>query len=196
MHAVRFSGVELSALPGLVMTPRAASEQLVAAAADFVGDRHARVADVGTGSGAIAVSLALAAPRAEIWATDRSAAAVLVARANAHRLGVADRVHVLKGDLLCPAPGELDLIVANLPYLPLRERERYPDLIGEPAEAVFADGDGLDPYRRLIVQAEERLTEAGALIVQLHRRPFVARREELPELEAELERHAALSLAA
>jgi HemK-like putative methylase len=196
MHAVRFSGVELSALPGLVMTPRPASEQLVAAAADFVGDRVARVADVGTGSGAIAVSLALAAPRAEIWATDSSAAAVLVVRANAYRLGVADRVHVVKGDLLCPAPGELDLIVANLPYLPLRERERYPDLDTEPVEAVFAEGDGLDPYRRLIVQAEERLTKAGALIVQLHRRPFVARRDELPELEAELERHAALSLAA
>ncbi len=196
MQTVRFSGVELSALPGLVMTPRPASEQLVAAAAEYVGDRPARVAYVGTGSGAIAVSLALAAPRAEIWATDQSAAAVLVARANAHRLGVADRVHVVKGDLLCPAPGELDLIVANLPYLPLREREQYPDLGAEPSEAVFAEGDGLDPYRRLIVQAEERLTDAGALIVQLHRRPFVARRDELPELEAEFERHAALSLVA
>lgn len=193
---VSFSSVALTTLPGLVMTPRPASEQLVAAAADYVGDRSARIADVGTGSGAIAVSLALRAPRAEIWATDRSAAAIFVARANAHRLGVADRVHVVKGDLLCLVPGELDLIVANLPYLPLGDRGRYPELSGEPVDAVFAGGDGLDPYRRLIVQAEERLTERGALVVQLHRRPLVARRDELRELEAELDRQAAFSLAA
>lgn len=164
------------------MTPRAATERLVAAALELIGDRPARVVDVGTGSGAIAVSLALAAPRAEIWATDVSPAAVLLARANAHRLGVSDRVDVVRGDLLAPVPGEFDLIVANLPYLPRDDRHRYPDLGAEPEDAVFAAGDGLGLYRRLLCSAEERLRPSGALVIQLHRRVAVAGRGELAAL--------------
>ncbi len=186
MGHVRFSGLALRTLPGLVMTPRPASEQLVAAAAERIRDRPARVAEVGTGSGAIAVSLALAAPRAEIWATDVSAAAVLLARANAHRFGVSDRVHVIRGDLLASAPGELDLIVANLPYLPRRDRDRYPDLGADPEDAVFAAGDGLGLYRRLLCAAEERLSASGAIVIQLHRRVVVAERDELAALRARL----------
>lgn len=168
------------------MTPRPASEQLVAAAAERLRDRPARVAEVGTGSGAIAVSLALAARRAEIWATDVSAAAVLLVRTNAHRVGVSDRVHVLKGDLLAPVPGELDLIVANLPYLPRDDRDRYPDLGAEPEDAVFAAADGLGLYRRLLCSAEPRLSASGAVVIQLHRRVVVAQRDELAALQARL----------
>ncbi len=186
MGQVRFSGLALTTLPGLVMTPRPASEQLVATAAERIRDRPARLADVGTGSGAIAVSLALAAPRAEIWATDVSAAAVLLARANAHRFGVSDRVHVVRGDLLAPVPGELDLIVANLPYLPRHDRDRYPDLGADPEDAVFAAGDGLGLYRRLLCAAEERLSASGAAVIQLHRRVLVAERDELAVLRASL----------
>src|SRR5689334_10170363 len=103
---------------GTVMTPRPATERLVAAAADRCGLRRAsRVADLGTGSGVVAVSLARLVPRAEIWASDTSAAAVTLARANARLHGVAARVHVRKGDLLEPLAGSFDLIVANLPYL-------------------------------------------------------------------------------
>lgn len=168
------------------MTPRPASEQLAIAAAERVGGRKVRVADVGTGSGALAVSLALAAPRAEIWATDVSASAVVLARANAHRLGLSDRVHVVKGDLLAPVPGELDLIVANLPYLPRHDRDRYPDLETEPEDAVFADGDGLGPYRRLLTSAEERLRPTGAVMIQLHRSVLVAERDTLEHLKETL----------
>jgi release factor glutamine methyltransferase len=168
------------------MTPRPASEHLVAAAAKRIADRPARVADVGTGSGAIAVSLALAAPRAEVWATDLSAAAVLLARANAHRLGVGKRVHVVKGDLLEHVPGELDLVAANLPYLPSADSALYPELAAEPDEAVFAGGDGLDPYRRLLDSAAERLTAIGAVVIQLHRRVLVAERDEIAALRATL----------
>jgi release factor glutamine methyltransferase len=168
------------------MTPRSATERLVAAAAERVGGRPARVADVGTGSGAIAVSLALAAPRAEVWATDLSAAAVLLARANARRLGVADRVQVVRGDLLERVPGELDLITANLPYLPSGDCADYPELAGEPDEAVFAPGDGLEPYRRLLDSAGERLTVDGAVVIQLHRRVLVAERDELAMLRTRL----------
>lgn len=168
------------------MTPRAATEPLVAAALGLVGDGPSRVADVGTGSGAIAVSFALAAPRAEIWATDVSATAVALARANARRAGVSDRVHIFRGDLLAPVPGDLDLIVANLPYLPLDDRGRYPDLSAEPEEAVFAGGDGLGLYRRLLCSAEETLRPSGAVVIQVHRRVVVAGRDGLAAVRARL----------
>jgi release factor glutamine methyltransferase len=174
-----FYGLPLLTAPGRVMTPRPATEQLVAEAAERVGSRPARIADVGTGSGAIAVSLALAAPQAEIWATDLSAAAVLLARANARRLGVGERVHVVRGDLLERVPGELDLIVANLPYLPSDDRARHPELADEPDEAVFAAGDGLGPYRRLLGAAEEWLAPGGGVVLQLHRQLVVAERDEI-----------------
>jgi release factor glutamine methyltransferase len=181
-----FFGMQLATVPGEVMTPRVASEQLVAFAAERIGHRPARVADVGTGSGAIAVALALAAPNAEIWATDVSAASVLLARANAHRLGVGDRVHVWRGDLLAPVPGGLELVLANLPYLPHAHRDRHADLAEEPEAAVFAAGDGLDPYRRLLAAAERKLNPDGAVAIQLHRRVFTADRDALPKLRATL----------
>jgi release factor glutamine methyltransferase len=182
MGEVGFNGLSVLTARGRVMTPRPASEQLVATAARRIGGAPARVADVGTGSGAIAVSLALAAPRAEIWATDTSAASVLLARANARRFGVDERVHVLRGDLLETVPGEVDLILANLPYLPSSDRDRHPELAGEPDDAVFAPGDGLGPYRRLLRLAEERLSPSGAVMIQLHRRVLVAERDELAAL--------------
>src|SRR5688572_19896754 len=118
MGVVTFHGLDLIAAAGQVMTPRPASERLVDTAVAIVRDRPARIADVGTGSGAIAIALAAALPRAELFATDNSAAAVLLARANAARLGLAERVTVLHGNLLDPVAGPLDLVVANLPYLP------------------------------------------------------------------------------
>jgi release factor glutamine methyltransferase len=85
------------AAAGRVMTPQPASERLVNAAVAITGDRPARIADVGTGSGAIAVALAAALPRAEVFGTDTSAAAVLLARANVARLRLGDRVTILHG---------------------------------------------------------------------------------------------------
>ena len=168
------------------MAPRPASEQLVALALDRLGGRPARVVDVGTGCGALAIALAVAAPRIEIWATDLSAAAVELAQTNAARHGVADRVLVRRGDLLAPVPGTFDLVVANLPYLPLRERARRPELAGEPFAAIFVPGDGLETYRRLLRQAEPRLRDGGAVVLQLHRRVFAAGRDELATLSAAL----------
>jgi release factor glutamine methyltransferase len=152
---------------------------LVTAAAEHIGRRRVRVADVGTGSGAIAVSLARLAPQAEIWASDVSAAAVSLARANARRHRVGDRVHVVRGDLLEPLPRGLDLIVANLPYLPAADRSRYRDLAAEPEEAVFAADDGLGPYRRLFRSAGGRLRDGGVVMIQLHRRVLSFERAEL-----------------
>jgi release factor glutamine methyltransferase len=183
---ITFHGHDLLSAPGLVMTPRDTSERLVDAAVAIAGDRPARIADIGTGSGAIAVALAARLPQAEIYATDTSAEAVSLARANAARLGLGERVTVLYGSLLEPVPGSLDLIVANLPYLPADEVGRHAGLDGEPPDAVFAAGDGLGPYRALVAGAWERLAADGALLIQLRRRVLAASRDELDALASAL----------
>lgn len=174
------------------MTPQPASEGLVQVALELIGDRPASVADVGTGSGALAVAIAARAPRARVWATDTSPAAVELACENVRRHGLLHRVVVLEGDLLDPVPGPVDLVVANLPYLRAAERARHLELAAEPAEALFAGEDGLEPYRRLLDAAEERLSPSGALVVQYRRRVLQARREELDDLRARLEDEAVL----
>ena len=187
MHEVTFSGLRLLTAPGRVMTPRPASEQLVAEARARLVDRRARVADVGTGSGAIAVAIARACPHVEVWATDTSRCAVLLARGNVQRHRLEERVFVRHCDLLDEVPAPVDLIVANLPYLPASVAVEHPDLMTEPFESVFAPGDGLDPYRRLMDAASKWLTEDGELLLQLHRRIVTANRAELPCLRSELD---------
>jgi release factor glutamine methyltransferase len=179
-----FSGIRLLSAPGEVMIPRPSTEALVDAAVELLGDRPARVADVGTGSGAIAVSLGHRAPKSRIWATDLSEAAVKLARANVARHGLTGRISVSRGDLLEGVPGDLDLIVANLPYLPERLRSQRPELAGEPVTAVFAPGDGLGHYRRLLAAAASVLRPAGALLIQLHRRVLAMGAAELDVYEA------------
>ena len=186
MGTVTFNGLALATAPGRVMTPREASEQLVGTACARLAGRPARVVDVGTGSGAIAIAIASACPNAEVWATDISRSAVALARANVRRHGLEGRVIVRHGDLLMPVPGPVDLIVANLPYVAASTAARHPDLASEPAAAVFAAGDGLGPYRRLVDAAARRLTEGGGLLLQLDRRVVEASRSELPGLRAAL----------
>jgi release factor glutamine methyltransferase len=169
------------------MTPRPASEQLVAAAAAQAGARWARIADVGTGSGAIAIANATIFPNPEVWATDASRCAVALARANVRRHHLQGRVVVRRGDLLDSVPGLLDVIVANLPYLAASTAADHPDLEREPFPAVFAAGDGLEPYRRLLDRAPARLAADGVLILQLYRRVVVASAAELPALRAALD---------
>jgi len=168
------------------MTPRPASEKLVSAAIALVGDQPARVVDVGTGSGAIAIAIAAALPQAEVFATDTSAAAVALARLNVCRAGLSSRVMVLRGNLLDPISGRVDLIVANLPYLPITEAGRRPELANEPPEAVFAPGDGLGPYRRLIAASRRRMSDEGTLIIQFHGDVLTATRETLDVLSSTL----------
>jgi len=192
---IQFANLRFSVPPGRVMAPRPATEALVDAAVARVGDRRARVADVGTGSGAIAVSIALRAPHAEVWASDLSGCAVGIAERNAMRHGVADRVHVVQGDLLDPLPCSLDVIAANLPYLPdrLRGTGGYLEYEHEPELAIWAPGDGLAYYRRLLAGAEQLLAPGGALIIQLHREVLQAERRELHRLRDEIERHSQIA---
>ena len=103
---------------------------------------------------------------------------------------------VREGDLLEPVPGCVDLVVANLPYLPARELGLHADLAGEPADAVFAARDGLGPNRRLLSACETKLTPAGALVIQFRRRVYAARRDELEALRDRLEDEATLALEA
>jgi release factor glutamine methyltransferase len=192
MTEATFQDLALTLAPGRVFTPRPATERLVNTTLDLISpDEHARVADVGTGTGAIAVALAVARPNVEVWATDTNPAAVELARVNAKRHGVDDRVHVLEGDLLEPLPLPMDVVVANLPYLPDSLHDsRYDD---EPADAIYAPGDGLGPYRRLLNACREGhlVTPGGRVVVQYHREPFAADCWQLEDLRAELEQRQA-----
>jgi release factor glutamine methyltransferase len=192
MTETTFHDLALTTAPGRVFTPRPATEQLVNEALDLIPpDEHARVADVGTGTGAVAVALAVARPKVEVWATDTNPAAVELARANAERHGVSDRVHVLEGDLLDPLPLPMDVVVANLPYLPDSLHDsRYDD---DPADAIYAPGDGLGPYRRLLNACREGrlVTPGGRVVIQYHREPFAANCWQLEDLRAELEQRQA-----
>ena len=181
----RFYDLDLETHPGRVFTPRAKTERLVAQALALIGDRPARVADVGTGAGTIAVAVAVNAPRAEVWATDVSADAVALAARNAVRHGVGDRVHARLGDLLEPLDGGFDLILANLPYL--ADTRRLPQYAHEPAAAVYAPGDGLALYRRLLDAAPGRLRRGGHVVLQFVGEIFTAEREEAGGLLARLE---------
>ena len=182
-----FYDLDFLTAPGRVFTPRPANERLVDAALERIDGKPVRVADVGTGTGVVAVALAVNRPSIEVWATDTSEDAVELARANAERHGVEDRVHVLQGDLLSPVPVPVDVVVANLPYLPERARDELYD--NEPPEAVYAPGDGLDPYRRLLnVCQEGRLVSpGGTVLLQFRREPFAADCWQLEDLRGQLE---------
>jgi release factor glutamine methyltransferase len=181
-----FYDLSLLTLPGRVFTPRRTTERLVDAALERIDGVPKRVADVGTGSGAVAVALAVNRPHVEVWATDTNADAVELARANAELHGVADRVHVIHGNLLEPLAAPVDLVVANLPYLPESEHDpRYDD---EPQDAIYAPGDGLGPYRRLLDACREgKLETGGTVLLQYRREPLAADCWQLEDLRSELE---------
>ena len=187
-----FYDLDVLTAPGRVFTPRPATERLVDAALERIDGVPMRVADVGTGSGAVAVALAVNRPQIEVWATDTNPGAVELAHANAELHGVADRVHVLQGDILDPVPAPVQLVVANLPYLAESAHDTRYD--GEPHDAVYAPGDGLGPYRRLLDACRDgKLETNGAVLIQYHREPLAADCWQLEDLRAELEERATLA---
>jgi release factor glutamine methyltransferase len=154
-----------------VLIPRPETEHLVEKAIELSrGFERQRIVDVGTGSGAIAVALASNLPGADIHATDVCASALNVARANAKRYGVEARVIFRAGDLLAPVSGKLfDLIVSNPPYVAGDDRESLSVEVRdyEPAQALFAGGDGLAIYRRLIPTAFAALFHERYLALEI-----------------------------
>lgn len=155
-----------------VLVPRPETEHVVEAVLDYIRDFPAlrvRIADVGTGSGAIAISLAAEDDRVEAVATDLSADALALASENARLLGVAARVSFAAGDLLGPLQGleRFDVLVANLPYVPSAQVPEIPHPVGfEPRLAVDGGEDGLVLYRRLLAGAAPLLSSGGALFLE------------------------------
>jgi release factor glutamine methyltransferase len=151
-----------------VLVPRPETELLVERALALARERPiATIADIGTGSGAVAVSLALGLPQARIYATDVSAPALKVARFNCLKHGVEARVCLLRGDLLSPLPQPVDLVVANLPYV--REGEvSTGGLAGfEPVLALSGGGDGLEKIRALCHGLGGGLRPGGSLLLEV-----------------------------
>jgi release factor glutamine methyltransferase len=155
-----------------VLIPRPETEALVETVLDILRGRASPVvADIGTGSGAIAVSVAVLRPDAGVLATDLSADALEVARANAARHGIGDRIRFLDGDLLDPLIGaghRVDVIVSNPPYVPLETAAALPREIRdfEPALAVVAPGAVETVYARLAEAAPRVLRAGGWLVVE------------------------------
>jgi len=129
---------------------------------------HLLVADVGTGSGCLAVTLALELPDARLVATDTSRAALQIAERNALRHEVTDRIEFLETNLLAQVDARFDLIVSNPPYVPASDMPDLPPEVRdyEPREALFGGDDGLDVIRELLLQSESRLHENGLLIFE------------------------------
>lgn len=196
-----FWGLEFEVTPA-VLIPRRETEHVMEVALARLGERGIkihmdtgalretlRVADVGTGSGCLAVALAWELPHAEVFATDISAPALEVARRNAARHGVGDRIHLLQCDLLTdleytdpsnvgarhavPASAQngplFDLIVSNPPYIARDEAAQLQREVRdhEPHAALFGGATGIEMYQRLIDQARDVLRDRGILVLEL-----------------------------
>jgi release factor glutamine methyltransferase len=169
-----FYGLPFRVTPD-VLIPRPETEHLVehaiALGREFTEPRGLiRILDVGTGSGAIAVGLAVHLAGARITAIDVSADALALARDNAARNAVSEQLRFLQGDLLGPVTGEqFDLVVSNPPYVPERDCESLSVEVREyePALALFAGEDGLDVYRRLIPAGYAALAPGGYMLLEI-----------------------------
>lgn len=158
-----FHGLRLK-VDARVLVPRPDTETLVDWVLELVEDRpDARIVDLGTGSGAIALAIKHSAPRARVSAVDASADALAVARANAAALHLA--VEFRQGSWLDGVDGPFDLIVSNPPYIAEGD-EHLPALAHEPASALVSGPDGLGDIRKIVAQAPSRLAPGGWLIFE------------------------------
>ena len=166
-----FYGINVVLTPA-VLIPRPETEGLVEHALFMalmgMESTELVIVDVGTGSGAIAINLAIHLPAAKIFAVDVEDAVLDVAAYNIQAHGVADRVNLAIGDLLDAVPEPIDLIVANLPYIPTdRIPTLQPEVQQEPVIALDGGPDGLDLIRRLLVQAEDKLKPSGIILLEM-----------------------------
>jgi release factor glutamine methyltransferase len=153
-----------------VLIPRQETELVVEEALQFARENRAYLmADVGTGSGAIAISLAVSLPQAQLYAIDISADALEVASLNCQNHGVSDRVHLLRGEMLDPLPVPVDIIAGNLPYVGDLEMEQLSPEIREfePREALAGGPDGLDSVRQFLSQVSGRVRPGGVVMFEV-----------------------------
>lgn len=161
-----FYGLDFKVNPN-VLIPRPETELLVEKAIELCRENgYKKIADIGTGCGAIAVSLAVNLPSVTVYATDVFAEALEVARQNGIRHGVEDRIAFLQGDLLKPLPEPVDLIIANLPYVRQRDIPGEGPLSHEPTAALNGGEEGLDEIRRLCGGVGSKLNANGSLILE------------------------------
>jgi release factor glutamine methyltransferase len=150
------------------LVPRPETEQLVELLKSQVPNPKSQILDVGTGSGVIALSLAVKFPEAKITATDISEEALALARENAARLALTSRVEFIGGDLLLYVNHVYDLIVANLPYVPAGERATLSrEVLHDPAIALLGGERGDEIVRKLIDEARSHLTPGGLLALEV-----------------------------
>jgi release factor glutamine methyltransferase len=165
-----FFGLDFAVGPG-VLIPRPETELLVEQALRLARRLTAppRIVDVGAGSGAIAVTLAVHLPQAAVCAVDDSGEALDVVAENARRHGVVDRIQCIQGDLLAPLSGPVDLITANLPYVTTEEWMGLPPEIRdhEPRTALDGGPDGLALIGRLLATANAHLGPGGAMLLEI-----------------------------
>jgi release factor glutamine methyltransferase len=150
------------------LDPRPDTETLIDAALALM-PQGARILDLGTGTGAIAVTLLAERPDASALATDVSPAALAVAAENAERAGVAERLRLIHGSWFEPVSGVFDIIVSNPPYIPAGDIAGLsPDVRNfDPILALVGGQDGLDPYRAISACAARHLAEAGHVLVEI-----------------------------
>lgn len=169
-----FYGLPLRVTPA-VLIPRPETEHTVEAVLERMPqDRPIAIADIGTGSGAIALALAHHLPLATVYALDLSPAALDMAKGNATALGLQNRVQFLLSDLLSSLHpdqqhGFFDAVVSNPPYIPVDEAAQLHPQVSqyEPASALYAEEDGLSIYKRLIPQAYDALKPGGLLAMEI-----------------------------
>jgi release factor glutamine methyltransferase len=150
------------------MVPRPETEELVELLKSKIENPKSEILDVGTGSGVIALTLAIKFPEAKILATDISDDALALARENAAKLSLQDRVRFVKSNLLENVEGGFDLIVANLPYISTEDRHTLSrEVLHDPAVALFASARGDELVRELIAQAPSRLRPGGMLALEI-----------------------------
>lgn len=163
-----FWGLEFDVTPD-VLIPRPETEFIVEEA--IAGASRAfvrRIIDIGTGSGCLAVALAIEFPAARVVATDISPAALAIAARNAERHNVVGRIAFVESDLLRGVDGPAQLIVSNPPYVPSGESATLQPEVArhEPAPALYGGEDGLDVIRRVLADAPRCLAKEGLLIVE------------------------------
>lgn len=169
LGTVEFCG-QTFAIDKRALVPRPETEQLVELLTSEIRSQESaiRIVDVGTGSGVIALSLAKQFPEAEVFAVDISEDALSLAKENSMRLGLGGRVRIQKGDLLENLTERFDLIVANLPYVSMKDRHLLArEVLHDPEVALFAGPNGDELVRRLIEQAASHLTASGLLALEI-----------------------------
>jgi release factor glutamine methyltransferase len=168
------------------MVPRPETEELVELLQSSIQNSESRIADIGTGSGVIALSLAAKFPQAEIVAIDLSDEALALARKNAEQLGLNARIQFVKSNLLAEVDGVFDFVIANLPYISTQDRHLLSrEVLHDPEIALFAGAKGDELIRALIEQAPPHLRPGGWLALELG----IGQAEALSQLLAQKKYH-------